>query len=312
MKKICVVGANGLVGLNLIKKIQDFDIIGTYNKTPVNLENIQLFQLDVTKLENCEQILKFHPDFIINATAISNVDYCEKFKDRAYSVNVLGTKNLVKIAKKLECKLIQISTDGIFSGKNESYIEDDLANPVNYYGQTKLDSENEVKTLNDYLICRTNLLYGYVSENTLNERSNYSKPTNFVLWVLSELKKTNHIQIVNDQFSNPTLVDNLSKIIESCLKKNLVGIFHTTDISCISRFEFAKKIALKFGYSESLISEISSEELNQFAPRPTKTCLDCSKIQKNNINLYSLDESLDMLFSTIKKHEPKLIHRDNF
>ena len=312
LKKICVVGASGLVGLNLIKKIHGFDIIGSYNKTPVNLENIQLFQLDVTKHENCEQILKFHPDFIINATAISDVDYCEKFKDRAYSVNVLGTKNLVKIAKKLECKLIQISTDGIFSGKNESYIEDDLANPVNYYGQTKLDSENEVKTLNDYLICRTNLLYGYVSENTLNKRSNYSKPTNFVLWVLSELKKTNHIQIVNDQFSNPTLVDNLSKIIESCLKKNLVGTFHTTDMSCISRFEFAKKIALKFGYSESLISEISSGELNQFAPRPTKTCLDCSKIQKNNINLHSLDESLDMLFSTIKKHEPKLIHRDDF
>ena len=312
LKKICVVGASGLVGLNLIKKIHGFDIIGTYNKTPVNLENIQLFQLDVTKLENCEQILKFHPDFIINATAISDVDYCEKFKDRAYSVNVLGTKNLVKIAKKLECKLIQISTDGIFSGKNESYIEDDLANPVNYYGQTKLDSENEVKKLNDHFICRTNLLYGYVSENTLNERSNYSKPTNFVLWVLSELKKTNHIQIVNDQFSNPTLVDNLSKIIEFSLKKNLVGTFHTTDISCISRFEFAKKIALKFGYSESLISEISSKKLNQFAPRPTKTCLDCSKIQKNNINLHSLDESLDMLFSTIKKHEPKLIHRDDF
>ena len=126
------------------------------------------------------------------------------------------------------------------------------------------------------------------------------------------MNSVNHIKIINDQFSNPTLVDNLSKIIESCLKKNLVGTFHTTDMSCISRFEFAKKIALKFGYSESLISEISSEELNQFAPRPTKTCLDCSKIQKNNINLHSLDESLDMLFSTIKKHEPKLIHRDDF
>ena len=312
LKKICVVGASGLVGLNLIKKIQGFDIIGSYNKTPVNLENIQLFQLDVTKHENCEQILKFHPDFIINATAISDVDYCEKFKDRAYSVNVLGTKNLVKITKKLECKLIQISTHGIFSGKNESYIEDDLANPVNYYGQTKLDSENEVKTLSDYLICRTNLLYGYVSENTLNERSNYSKPTNFVLWVLSELKKTNHIQIVNDQFSNPTLVDNLSKIIESCLKKNLVGTFHTTDMSCISRFEFAKKIALKFGYSESLISEISSGELNQFAPRPTKTCLDCSKIQKNDINLTTLNESLEILFSKIQKNEPTLIHKKLF
>jgi len=312
LKKICVVGASGLVGQNLIKKIQEFDIIGTFNNTPVNLENIPIFQLDVTKYESCEQILKFHPDFIINATAISDVDYCEKFKENAYSVNVLGVKNLVKIAKKLQCKLIQISTDGIFSGRNESYAEDDVPNPLNYYGQTKLESENEVKNLSDYLICRTNLLYGYVSQTKLNKRSNYSKPTNFVLWVLSELNKKNHIRIVDDQLSNPTLVDNLSKIIQFSLEKNLVGIFHTTDTSCISRFEFAKKIATKFGYSESLISPISSKELNQFATRPSKTCLDCSKIQKNDINLTSIDESLDILFSIIQKNEPKLIYKKIF
>ena len=312
MKKICVVGASGLVGLNLIKNIRGFEIFGTFNQTPVNLENIPLFQLDVTKYESCEQILKFNPDFIINATAISDVDYCEKFKEKAYSVNVLGVKNLTKIAKKLQCKLIQISTDGIFSGRNESYAEDDVPNPLNYYGQTKLESENEVKNLSDHLICRTNLLYGYVSKTKLNERSNYSKPTNFVLWILSELNKKNYIQIVNDQFSNPTLVDNLSTIIESSLKKNLVGVFHTTDMTCISRFDFAKKIALKFGYSKSLISAISSKELNQFAIRPSKTCLNCSKIQKNDIDLHSIDESLDMLFSIIKKYEPKLICKENF
>jgi dTDP-4-dehydrorhamnose reductase len=312
LKKICVVGASGLVGLNLIKNIRGFDIFGTFNQTPVNLENIPLFQLDVTKYESCQQILKFNPDFIINATAISDVDYCEKFKEKAYSVNVLGVKNLVKIAKKLQCKLIQISTDGIFSGRNQFYVEDDTPNPLNYYGQTKLQSENEIRNLNDYLICRTNLLYGYVSQTKLNERSNYSKPTNFVLWVLSELNKKNHIKIVNDQFSNPTLVDNLSKIIELSLKNNLVGVFHTADIPCISRFEFAKKIALKFGYSESLISAISSKELNQFATRPSKTCLDCSKIQKNHINLSSIDESLDALFLIIQKYEPQLICKSIF
>ena len=312
MKKLCVVGANGFVGLNLIKNITDFNIFGTFNQTSINIENIPFFQLDVTKYENCEQILKFHPDFIINTTAISNVDYCEKFKEKAYSVNVLGVQNLVKITKKLQCKFIQISTDGIFSGKPNSYVEDDTPNPLNYYGQTKLESENEVKTLNDYLICRTNLLYGYVSQTKLNQRSEYSKSTNFVLWVLSELNKNNHIKVINDQFSNPTLVDNLSKIIQFSLKKNLIGVFHTTDLSCISRFEFAKKIATKFGYSESLISSISSKELNQFATRPSKTCLDCSKIQKNGVNLTSVDESLDILLAIIEKYDPKLIHKKIF
>jgi len=308
LKKICVIGANGLLGLNLIKNIHDFDIFGTFNQTSTNVENISIHQLDITEYRSCEQILKFNPDFIINAAAISDVDYCEKFKEKAYSVNVSGVKNLVKIAKKLQCKLIQISTDGIFSGKTGSYIEDDLPNPVNYYGQTKLESENEIKKLNDYIICRTNLLYGYVSQKKLNERSDYSKPTNFVLWVLSELNKKNHLNIVNDQYSNPTLVDNLSKIIEFSLKKDLVGVFHTTDLNCISRFDFAKKIAIKFGYSESLISPISTKELNQFAPRPSKTCLNCTKIQKNDIKLTSIDDSLDMLFSIIEQYNPKLIN----
>ena len=312
MQKICVIGANGFLGLNLIKNIRDFDIFGTFNQSSVYVDNIPVFQLDVTKYTSCEQILKFNPDFIINATAISNVDYCEKYKEKAYSVNVLGVKNLVKIAKKLQCKLIQISTDGIFSGNTECYIEDDFPNPVNYYGQTKLESENEVKNLSDYIICRTNLLYGYVSQTKLNERSDYSKPTNFALWVLSELNKNNHINVIDDQYGNPTLVDNLSKIIEFSLKKNLIGVFHTTDLNCISRFEFAKKIATKFGYSESLISPISTKELNQFAPRPSKTCLDCTKIQKNDIKLTSIDESLDMLFLIIEKYNPKLIHQKNF
>jgi dTDP-4-dehydrorhamnose reductase len=83
-------------------------------------------------------------------------------------------------------------------------------------------------------------------------------------------------------------------------------------MTCISRFDFAKKIALKFGYSKSLISAISSKELNQFAIRPSKTCLNCSKIQKNDIDLHSIDESLDILFSIIKKYEPKLIYKENF
>lgn len=312
MQKICVIGANGLLGLNLIKNIQDFDIFGTFNQSSLNVDNIPVFQLDITKYTSCEQILKLNPDFIINAAAISNVDYCEKYKEKAYSVNVLGVKNLVKIAKKLQCKLIQISTDGIFSGNTKSYIEDDFPNPVNYYGQTKLESENEVKNLSDYIICRTNLLYGYVTQTKLNERSDYSKPTNFALWVLSELNKNNHINVVNDQYSNPTLVDNLSKIIEFSLKKNLIGVFHTTDLNCISRFEFAKKIAIKFGYSESLISPISTKELNQFAPRPSKTCLDCTKIQENAVNLTSIDESLDTLFTIIEKNNPKLINKKFF
>ena len=310
LKKVCIVGASGLLGNKLIEKINDLEILGTYHQTPVNFKNSELIQLDITKPENCEKILKLNPDFIINAAAITDVDYCEKHPKKAYEVNVLGTKNLVEIAKKLDCKFIHISTDGIFSGKDNSYGENDLPDPQNYYGKTKLESENEVKTLNNFLICRTNLLYGYVPTIQLNKRSNYLKPTNFVLWILSQLSKNKSLQIVNDQFSNPTLVDNLTEIIEFALKKNLVGVFHTTDISCVSRFEFAQKIAKIFGFSQSLISPISSEQLNQFAKRPSHTCLDCSKIQNEDIALHTVDESLEILFSIISNEEPNLISKN--
>jgi len=103
------------------------------------------------------------------------------------------------------------------------------------------------------------------------------------------------------------LVDNLARIIVDSITKDIVGTFHATDLTCISRFEFAKKIASKFGFSEHLIFEISSKDLDQFAPRPTKTCMDCSKIQKTGIHLYTLDQSLDNLFNQIQKEDPTII-----
>ena len=305
-KKICVVGASGLLGYKIIHSCSNYEIFGTYNQTQVNHANVHLIQLDITNPTDCEKIIEIKPDFIINAAAITDVDYCEKYKEKANLVNVVGTRNIVKIAEKLNCKLVHISTDGIFPGKDLNYKEDDLPNPVNYYGQTKLESENEVKILDDYLILRTNVLYGYVSKNLIKLRSNYLKPINFGLWVLSELHQNKNIRIVNDQFSNPTLADNLARIIMDCIKINLVGTFHSTDLTCVSRLDFSKKIAKKFGFSENLITEISLKDLNLFAPRPSKTCLDCSKIIKNGIKLSSLDDALDTMYNQIKKEDPSM------
>lgn len=302
-KKICVIGASGLLGYRIIQSSNNYEIFGTYNQTPIIHDRVSLIKLDITNPADYEKIIEIKPDFIINAAAITDVDYCEKYREKAHLVNVIGTRNIVKIAEKLNCKLVHISTDGIFSGKDLHYKEDDPPNPVNYYGQTKLESENEVKILDDYLILRTNILYGYVSKNLIKSRSNYLKPMNFGLWVLSQLHQNKNIRIVNDQFSNPTLADNLARIIIDCLDINLMGTFHSTDLTCISRLDFSRKIAKKFGFSENLITEISLKDLNLLAPRPSKTCLDCSKIIKNGIKLSSLDDSLDTMYNQIKKED---------
>jgi len=306
-KKICVIGASGLLGYKIIQSCCDYEIFGIYNQTPLVHDNAHLIQVDISNFEDCKKIIEIKPDFIINAAAITNVDYCEKHKEKAYSVNVLGARNITKIAEKLTCKLIHISTDGIFPGSDVNYKEDDQPKPVNYYGQTKLESENEVKILDDYLILRTNVLYGYVPKNLIAARSSYLKPINFGLWVLYELNQNKNIKIVNDQISNPTLADNLARIILDCIKMNLAGTFHSTDLTCISRFDFSKKIAKKFGFSDNLITEISSKDLHQFALRPSKTCLDCSKIIKNGIKLSNLDEALNTMYNQIKEEDPIMI-----
>ena len=122
MKKVCVIGASGLLGNKLTRLIADYDVFGTFNQAQTDCPDVQLMKLDITKYEECESILKIRPDFIVNTAAITNVDYCEKFQEKSYLVNVRGTANLVKIANKLECKLIQISTDGVFSGEKGNVI----------------------------------------------------------------------------------------------------------------------------------------------------------------------------------------------
>ena len=306
--KIFVIGAKGLLGSNIVKaNDKKYSFFEGYNQALGNSKKSDSIKVDITKFEDCEKILKIDPDIIIHTAAITDVDYCEQNKKKAYSVHVLGTQNLCKIAKKLNCKIIYISTDFVFSGNCINNKEDDVPKPLNYFGKTKLEAENEIKKLDNHLILRTNVLYGFETSNSIKSRSNYTKSMNFVLWVLSKLNKNEQIRIVNDQFSNPTLVDNLVNIIYDCIEKNLTGIYHATDLNCINRYEFTKKIAKVFGYDKNLITSVSSNDFNQFAKRPLLTCLDCSKIIKEGIKIHEVDSSLNRLYEQIKKLEPELI-----
>jgi len=308
-KKIFVSGANGLLGSKTVDlNDKNYSFIAGFNQALCNFNEPDSIKVDITKFDDCKKILDINPDIIIHTAAITDVDYCEKNKKHAYSVNVQGTKNLCKIAKNLNCKIIYISTDGVFSGDCKNNKESDFCNPLNYYGKTKLEGENEIKKINDHLILRTSLLYGFESFDSLKSRSKHTKPINFALWILTKLNKNEQLKIVNDQFSNLTYVENLVEIIFCCIQKNIQGLFHATDLTCISRYEFAKKLTSKFSFSQDLISIISSNELNQFAKRPLNTCLDCSKLIKTGIKLYTLDDSLEKLCNQINKLDSSLIH----
>ena len=310
-KRICLIGANSLLGSKILEKNKIFDIQSTMHNIANDKRIKEIIKLDITNKENCAIILKLKPDIIINTAAITDVDFCEKNQDLAENVNVKGVENLAEISKQIGCKMIHISTDGIFQGKDEKYVEDDTPNPINYYGKTKLESEKIISKLDDFLIFRTSVLYGFLSKKMLETRSKYSKSMNFGLWVLHKLHQSKNIQIVNDQFSNPTLADNLAEIIFESIEKNLIGVYHATDIGCVSRFDFVQKIAKKFNYNLDLIQEISSSELNQFAKRSSKICLDCSKISKKEIKINNLDYSLEKFYQQVKNEDPSLISKSS-
>ena len=304
-----VIGGSSLLGYKLLSNTNNFELYASYNKNLINLKNIETLKIDITNEKNCEKILNLKPDIIINTAAITNVDYCEKFEKNAFDVNVTGTKNIAKIAEKLGSKLIHISTDAVFSGNKKFYTEEDRPNPISVYGKTKLESENIISKVTDSIILRPSVIFGWIPFEYIKTRDESRKTMNFGLWVLDQLYKNNKMSIVNDQINTPTLADNLAENILKIIKKDLTGIFHLSGLSCISRLDFSKKIAKTFGYSNNLISSISSEKLKQIAPRTLESCLKCDKIVQNGVNLLKIDQAIEKMYNQIKLEKPEIIGR---
>ncbi len=257
-------------------------------KSYLSFPNLSYENLDITDRRQLGFHISFyHPQIIINAAAYTDVDGCEIHKDKAWAVNVGGVRNLVNLCKEQNIKLIHISTDYIFNGEDGPYSEDDPPDPVSFYGETKLESEKIIKESGiDYLIVRTNVLYGFGK----NVKSN------FLLWLLEKLSQNEKIKIVTDQFNNPTLADNLSLCILEMVKKNFSGTYHIAGSEYLSRYDFAIKVADKFNFDKNNILPTKTEILQQKAKRPYKGGLRIDKAQSIlETKLLNVDQSLDYL-----------------
>ncbi|PLX14077.1 MAG: NAD(P)-dependent oxidoreductase, partial [Marinilabiliales bacterium] len=205
---------------------------------------------------------------IVNTAAITSVDYAELHKAETWSVNVVGVENLVNTVLKRNIKLIHLSTDFVFDGMGPFYSEEDLTDPVSYYGYTKLEGEKRVEILQNACIIRTILVYGYYKDMVRS---------NFVLWVYNSLKQGNEIKVVDDQYRMPTYVNDLSEAIKTIAEKEKEGLYHISGNEYLSIFEFAKTIASMFNLDDNLIKPVSSFMLDQVGKRPPKTGFNLDK-----------------------------------
>jgi dTDP-4-dehydrorhamnose reductase len=288
MKKIIITGAAGLLGQHLVKNLKkEHELLGVdIAESPFdNSDNITYLQADLSDFEAVRgKLAAFEPEMIFNCAALSDVDACETDKDLAEKLNFELVNRLLSLQPG---KIIYFSSDYVFDGKSGPYTEDDIPEPINYYGATKLHSENILRNSKlNYLIIRTNVLYG----GAINVR------LNFVGWVIKSLQAGEAIKVVDDQYNNPTLADNLAEAAIEAAFKDITGVLHIAGADYLSRYEMASKIADFFDYPKGLIERVSSDMIKQRARRPTRGGLKIDKAKKVlTTELLGLDRGLQAL-----------------
>lgn len=254
--KIWVTGASGRVG-TMIRRILD-------------MRDVELLETDVDDLDiTCtDEVTKFasrnRPNTIINCAGLTDVDECEKNIEKAYRVNALGSRNLSAVARKIDARIIQLSTDDVFSSQQEkAFNEFDTPNPVSVYGKSKLAGENFVKELAPkHLIIRSSWVYG-------------REGMNFVNYIIQKVSAGEKVRAATDEFAVPTSAKELSRVIIRLVKEEQEGIYHAVCRGgCCSRYELAREIARMLGKDESLVVPAMLKELHPRMEGPDYTLLD--------------------------------------
>ncbi|GAB4258532.1 MAG: dTDP-4-dehydrorhamnose reductase [Vicingaceae bacterium] len=296
--KVVVTGSNGLLGQKLVHLLKEQDQIQLYALSKgenriSDTSNYTYFSIDLTDFEALDKLLHaIQPDVVVNTAAMTNVDACEDDKPGCWKLNVELVEQLVNLSKKLDYKLIHLSTDFIFDGANGPYKEEDEPNPLSYYGKSKLAAEQIIQKSNiNYAILRTIIVYGF---------SEKMSRSNIVLWAIDQLKSGQPLTIVDDQFRMPTLAEDLAKAVWLTIEKDAKGIFHVSGKDFMSVYEMVVRIAKHIKADEKLVQPIATITLNQKAKRPPKTGFILDKsIKTLNYQPHSFEEGLDMVLKQI-------------
>lgn len=281
--KILGTGLTGLVGSRITKLLSD----------KYRFQNISRSTgVDITNAEQMMEVVKStDASVILHLAAKANVDACEEDKERgesgeAWQVNVEGTKNIVTACKKVNKKIVFISTDFVFSGENtpaNGYAEDDATGPVNWYATTKDEAEKVIKQSGvSYLILRIAFPYTYVQGQK-----------HFIAAITNRLKNKQPIAVVHDEIFTPTWLDDLAEGIDLLLRQNATGIYHIGGGSALSPFAIAHQIAETFGYDRRLISQTDRDRyFAGKAKRPFNTSLNNAKIMQLGLHLTTCQQGI--------------------
>lgn len=260
--KILITGSNGQLGNELQKIVAtgnaEIGIVSEEIKA-AEVFALDVDKLDITNLGQVKTILKeINPDVVINCAAATNVDGCESNQDLAFKINAIGPRNLAIACEEIGAKLVQVSTDYVFSGVGEIPLtEFDLTAPYSVYGKTKLLGEEYVREFSSkYYVIRTAWLYGYVGHN-------------FVYTMMKLGEDRDSLSVVNDQLGNPTNANDLAYHILKLIQTEEYGVYHCTGKGECSWYDFASEI-MKLAERDCTVNPCTSAEYKAMYPNSAK------------------------------------------
>ena len=289
--KFLVTGSAGLIGTQIVKDLseQKHDVYSCYHDAKPDYGTpIKLNLLDQENIE--DTIKEIKPENIIHLAAMTGVDQCETQQDLAMKINANATEIIAKQAALQHAFFVYVSTDYVFDGKTGMKKEEDIPNPLGFYGKSKLVGEIVLNKLaSSYAIVRTSTPFGF-----------HKTKKSFPVWIKESLESKQEIPVLVDQFTSPTYVPNLSKMLIEAATRQITGVIHLAGATRISRFNLAEMVADKLGLEKKLLIPTKTDEMNWKAQRPKDSSLDVSLATEIlDEKPQTINQSLELFFSEL-------------
>ncbi|MGN8226844.1 dTDP-4-dehydrorhamnose reductase [Gracilimonas sp. BCB1] len=285
--RILITGGSGQLG-------QEW--VGYLNRKEVEFISLPSADLDITDFEDTNRVLSnLRPDLIINCAAYTKVDQAEDEPEIAHQVNGQAVANLAQYCAKKNIKLVHFSTDYVFPGTKDDmeklpdgYPEDHPTNPVNTYGESKLEGEKAILESGcDFLLIRVSWMCGKYGSN-------------FVKTILQLAESRDELKVVNDQFGCPSFTKNVVENSWELIDQGKEGVFHLTSNGKITWYDFASEIFKQAGVSIKL-NPVDSSEFPTKAKRPAFSLLSTEKIANiSGVTLVEWEEGLKTMLAELK------------
>ncbi|WP_461201880.1 dTDP-4-dehydrorhamnose reductase [Anoxybacillus sp. TBDG-1] len=260
-RRVVVTGARGQLGTEVVERFRqmEWDMYG-YGKD----------ELDITDAQQVMSMLEYiRPHVVVHAAAYTKVDEAEKEKEQAFLINAYGTRNVAVAAEKVGAKLVYVSTDYVFDGKEkEPYDEFASPHPINVYGKSKLAGEHMVRDFHSkFFIVRTSWVFG-------------AHGSNFVKTMLRLAKEKEEIFVVDDQYGCPTYAVDLARSIYELVQTEKYGLYHISNTGQCSWYEFAQAIFTEASV-DVRVQRCRTEDYPRLAARPSYSVFDHMALRLN-------------------------------